>query len=361
MKIATIVGARPQFIKCAPLSKQLRKSAVEVLIHTGQHYDINMSELFFRDLNLPRPDYNLGIGSGSHGAQTGEMLKQIENTLLNENPDYVVVFGDTNSTVAGALAAAKLCIPVAHVEAGLRSFNRRMPEEINRILTDHVSSLHFCPTQTGVANLAREGITEGVYLVGDLMYDALLLNIRQAEEKSRILEQLQLQSKSYFLATVHRAENTNDYTRLASIVKAFEMISRTFPVVWPVHPRTRKILISHGLPIVNQSSIFMLDPISYLDMLYLEKEARAILTDSGGVQKEAYWLGVPCITLREETEWVETLKTGWNTLTGTDPERIFATAMKPPPSELYLKNLLGDGQCASNIVDKLLRANTAHS
>ena len=309
MKVATIVGARPQFIKCAPVSRKLRESAAEVLIHTGQHYDSNMSELFFHDLEIPEPDYNLGVGSGTHGEQSGEMLKQIEKVLLKEKPDYVLVFGDTNSTLAGALAAAKLCIPVAHVEAGLRSFNRRMPEEINRVVTDHLSSLLFCPTETSVNNLAREGITEGVHLVGDVMYDALLLNSRRAEEKSKILEALRLQPKSYFLATVHRAENTDDPRRLAAIVKAFEMISDIFTVVWPVHPRTRKVLESYGLR-KNGQSFSILDPVSYLDMLCLEKDAKGILTDSGGVQKEAYWLKVPCITLREESEWIETLQYG---------------------------------------------------
>ena len=353
MKIATIVGARPQFIKCAPLSRQLRKAAVEVLIHTGQHYDANMSDVFFRDLDLPKPDYNLGVGSGTHGAQSGEMLKQIEQVLLKEKPDCVMVFGDTNSTLAGALAAAKLCIPVAHVEAGLRSFNRRMPEEINRVVTDHLSSLLFCPTETSVNNLEREGITGGVHLVGDVMYDALLLNSKRAAEKSKILEQLRLQPKSYFLATVHRAENTDDPSRIAAIIKAFEMISDILPIVWPVHPRTRKVLQTYGLQ-GNGRSFFIFDPVSYLDMLCLEKEARGILTDSGGVQKEAYWLQVPCITLREETEWVETLQMGWNTLAGTDPETIFAAATKPPPSAPCLNNLFGDGHSGTKIVHALL-------
>ena len=353
MKVATIVGARPQFIKCAPVSRKLRESAAEVLIHTGQHYDSNMSELFFHDLEIPEPDYNLGVGSGTHGEQSGEMLKQIEKVLLKEKPDYVLVFGDTNSTLAGALAAAKLCIPVAHVEAGLRSFNRRMPEELNRLVTDHVSSLLFCPTETSVKNLAREGITQHVYLVGDVMYDALLSNAQRAEEKSRILKQLQLQPKSYFLATVHRAENTDDPRRLAVIVKAFEMISDSFTIVWPVHPRTRKALESYGLR-KNGQSLSILDPVSYLDMLCLEKAARGILTDSGGVQKEAYWLKVPCITLREESEWIETLRTGWNTLACMDPDAIFAAATKPPPSAAGLDNLFGDGHSATKIVRTLL-------
>jgi UDP-GlcNAc3NAcA epimerase len=353
VKVATIVGARPQFIKCGPVSKQLRQAAVEVLIHTGQHYDSNMSELLFRDLEIPEPDYNLGVGSGTHGEQSGKMLKQIERVLLKEKPDYVLVFGDTNSTLAGALAAAKLCIPVAHVEAGLRSFNRRMPEEINRVVTDHLSALLFCPTETSASNLAREGITEGVRLVGDVMYDALLLNSRRAEENSRILEQLRLQPKSYFLATVHRAENTDDPSRLAAIVRAFEMISDIFTIVWPVHPRTRKVLESYGLQ-RNRGSFSILDPISYLDMLCLEKQARGILTDSGGVQKEAYWLGVPCITLRGESEWVETLQTGWNTLAGTDSDSIFAAAIKPPPPKPSMENLFGDGHSATKIVRALL-------
>jgi UDP-N-acetylglucosamine 2-epimerase len=265
----------------------------------------------------------------------------------------VIVFGDTNSTLAGALAAAKLWIPVAHVEAGLRSYNRRMPEEINRVVTDHLSTLSFCPTETSVSNLAREGITEGVHLVGDVMYDALLLNSKRAEEKSKILERLRLQPKTYFLATVHRAENTNDPSRLAAIVKAFHMISDIFTVVWPVHPRTRKILEGYGLQ-RNGRSFRVLEPVSYLDMLCLEKDARGILTDSGGVQKEAYWLQVPCVTLREESEWVETLQSGWNTLASTDPKTIFAAATKLPPSAVGLNNLFGDGHSAAKIVHTLL-------
>ena len=354
MKIATIVGARPQFIKCAPVSRALRESAAEILIHTGQHYDSNMSESFFRDLEIPEPDYNLGVGSGTHGEQSGEMLKQIEKVLLKEEPNYVVVFGDTNSTLAGALAAAKLCIPVAHIEAGLRSFNRRMPEEINRVVTDHLSRLLFCPTETSVSNLRREGITEGVHLVGDVMYDALLTNSRRAEEKSPILRQLGLQPKDYYLATVHRAENTDDPERLAAIVEGLERISRSFTVVWPVHPRTKKALETFGLEQRNGRSLRILSPISYLNMLSLEKQAAGILTDSGGVQKEAYWLKVPCITLRQETEWVETVETGWNTLAGTDPESIFAAATKPPPSTACLNYLFGDGHSAEKIVQTLL-------
>jgi UDP-GlcNAc3NAcA epimerase len=353
MKVATIVGARPQFIKCAPLSNKLREAVTEVLVHTGQHYDSNMSDFFFRDLEIPNPDYNLGVGSGTHGEQSGEMLKEIERVLLKEKPDCALVFGDTNSTLAGALAAVKLCIPVAHVEAGLRSFNRRMPEEINRVVADHLSSLLFCPTEAAVRNLEREGITKGIHLVGDVMYDALLLNSRRAEEKSNILEQLQLQPKSYYLATVHRAENTDDPSRLTAIVKTLELLSDIVPIVWPVHPRTRKFLESYGLQGIK-GSFRILDPVSYLDMLCLEKSARGILTDSGGVQKEAYWLQVPCVTLRAETEWVETLETGWNTLAGTDPEAIFAAATKPAPSSASLNHLFGDGHSAEKIVRALL-------
>lgn len=354
MNVATVVGARPQFIKCALVSRELRKVAKEVLIHTGQHYDDNMSEVFFHELNLPEADYNLGVGSGPHGAQCGEMLKRIEEVLLKEEPDYLLVYGDTNSTLAGALAAAKLHIPVAHIEAGLRSFNRRMPEEINRVVTDHLSSLLYCPTETAVKNLAQEGITKGVRLVGDVMYDALLCNSQVAEERSTILEQLQIHPKAYFLATVHRAENTEDTGRLQSIVNAFEKISAIHPVIWPVHPRTRQVLKSHNILLVSNHSLRIIDPISYLDMLLLEKQAKVILTDSGGVQKEAFWFGIPCVTLREESEWVETVQTGWNTLVGTDPDRILAAAMRQTPLESSLQNLHGDGHSAKKMVQALL-------
>lgn len=332
MKIVTIVGARPQFIKCAPVSRELRKVASEVLVHTGQHYDDNMSELFFRDLGIPKPDCNLGVGSGSHGAQSGEMLKLIEEVLLKERPDYVVVFGDTNSTLAGALAAAKLHIPVAHVEAGLRSFNRRMPEEINRVVADHLSSLLFCPTETAVKNLTQEGVTAGVELVGDVMYEVLLDYSQIAENRSTILTRLNLQPKGYFLTTVHRAENSDDGRRLQSILVALQELSAIHPVIWPVHPRTRKALEDHHPSLQINQTLYLIDPVSYLDMLVLEKHANVILTDSGGLQKEAYWFGVPCVTLRDETEWVETVEQGWNTVAGTDPNRIVAAAKSPMPA-----------------------------
>ncbi|MDE2059273.1 MAG: UDP-N-acetylglucosamine 2-epimerase (non-hydrolyzing) [candidate division NC10 bacterium] len=359
MKIVTIVGARPQFIKCAPVSREFRKVASEVLVHTGQHYDDNMSDLFFRDLEIPKPDYNLCVGSGSHGAQSGEMLKLIEEVLLKERPDYVVVFGDTNSTLAGALAAAKLHIPVAHVEAGLRSFNRQMPEEINRVITDHLSSLLFCPTETAVKNLAQEGITKGVELVGDVMYEALLNNLQIAECRSAILTRLNLQPKGYFLATIHRAENTDDGRRLQSILVALQELSAIHPVIWPVHPRTRLALESHHPSLQINQSLRLIDPVSYLDMLVLEKRSHVILTDSGGVQKEAYWFGVPCVTLRDETEWVETVEQGWNTVAGTDPDRIVAAAKSPaiPVSPL---RLCDDGRAAERVVGILAGSWKAH-
>lgn len=348
MKIITVVGARPQFIKCAAVSREFRKVASEVLVHTGQHYDDNMSDLFFRDLEIPKPDYNLGVGSGPHGAQSGEMLKLIEEVLLKELPDYVVVFGDTNSTLAGALAAAKLHIPVAHVEAGLRSFNRQMPEEINRVIADHLSSLLFCPTETAVKNLVQEGIADGVELVGDVMYEALLNNSQIAESRSTILTRLNLQPKEYFVVTVHRAENTDDGTRLQSILVALQELSALHPVIWPVHPRTRKALERHHPSLQINQSLHLIDPVSYLDMLVLEKHSHAILTDSGGVQKEAYWYGVPCVTLRDETEWVETLEEGWNTLVSTDPERIVATA-KSPAIPVSPRRFCDDGRAAERI------------
>jgi UDP-GlcNAc3NAcA epimerase len=346
MKILTIVGARPQFIKAASVSRALRKTEyTEFLVHTGQHYDYGMSEVFFKELEIPESDVNLGVGSGSHGQQTGQMLIRIEEVLLAEKPDWVLVYGDTNSTLAGALAAVKLHIPVAHVEAGLRSFNRKMPEEHNRILTDHCSDLLFCPTQTAVENLKREGINSGVHLVGDVMYDSVLYNIKLAEKNSNVLEMLNLTPKGYALATVHRSENTDNPTRLNSIFNALDKISQNgLPVVMPLHPRTRKNLDNLGGHQLNDLNI--IDPVSYLDMLILEKQAKIILTDSGGVQKEAYWFKVPCITLRNETEWVETVSSGWNIIAGADSERILgiASGFEVPKSH---PQLYGDGQAVS--------------
>jgi UDP-GlcNAc3NAcA epimerase len=347
MKVLSIVGARPQFIKAAPVGRALRRVAREVLVHTGQHYDHGMSAVFFDELHIPEPHYNLGVGSGSHGWQTGQMLIRIEEVLLKELPDWVLVYGDTNSTLAGTLAAVKLHIPVAHVEAGLRSFNRRMPEEHNRVLTDHAANLLFCPTQTAVDNLAREGISHGVHLVGDVMYDALQYNAALSEQRSDVLARLRLPRGDYALVTVHRPRNADDPTRLQDILMALDEISVAGPVVLPAHPRTRKAMDALGYR--PGPGLRVIGPVGYLDMLALEKHARLILTDSGGVQKEAYLFGVPCLTLREETEWVETVEVGWNLLVGADRAAIVRAArgfhpQQPPPP------LFGDGQASVRIV-----------
>jgi UDP-N-acetylglucosamine 2-epimerase (non-hydrolysing) len=342
MKILTVVGARPQFIKCAPVSRELRKEHEEVLVHTGQHYDREMSDLFFEELKIPRPDHNLGIGSGPHGRQTGAMLAGIEEVILAEEPDCVLVYGDTNSTLAGALAAAKLHVPVAHVEAGLRSFDRRMPEEINRVLTDHCSDLLLCPTETAVENLQREGITAGVHLTGDVMVDALLQHAEVARA-SPVLADLGLDQ--YRLATVHRAENTDDPARLAAIMRALGDLG---DVVLPCHPRTEKMLKNAGLYEEANRRIRLIPPVGYLEMLALESGAKTILTDSGGVQKEAYVLGVPCITMRETTEWVETVEDGWNVLVGSDYDAIVRAARTFAP-ERERSDVFGKGEAARAI------------
>jgi UDP-GlcNAc3NAcA epimerase len=362
IKITTIVGARPQFIKAAAVSRALAthgaaggRPVVERIVHTGQHYDANMSRVFFDELKIPEPAVNLEVGSGPHGKQTAAMLERLEKILLDDRPDWVLIYGDTNSTLAGALAAAKLHIPVAHVEAGLRSFNRRMPEEINRIVADVLAEVLFCPTDTAVANLAHEGITRGVHRVGDVMYDSVLFNTALAERSSRVLETLGMEPKSYYLATVHRAENTDDPERLAGIVRAFGHVQR--PIVLPLHPRTRKTL-GAGLEQMG-GQVRIIDPVPYLDMLILEKNARLILTDSGGVQKEAYWFGVPCVTLRDETEWVELVHAGANTLVGADMALILETlarleaggAENPAGTGV---SLYGDGHSAEAIIRTLV-------
>jgi len=331
-KVASVVGARPQFVKAAVVSRALRPLAKEVLVHTGQHYDYGMSDVFFEEMGIPEPDYNLGVGSGSHGRQTGLMLERIEETLEREKPDFVLIYGDTNSTLAGALAAAKMHIPVGHVEAGLRSFDGRMPEEVNRVLADDLSSLLLCPTKTAVENLAREGITGGVELVGDVMYDAALHYLERARAASDVLERLRLAPGEYFLATVHRAGNTDDPKRLRSIVEA--LAAARLPVVFPAHPRTKAALAACGLQwaIDGRGSLRTVDPVGYFDMLVLEASAKKILTDSGGVQKEAYFFGVPCVTLRAQTEWVETLEGGWNLLVDVDGEAIAQALALPRPT-----------------------------
>ncbi len=396
MKIVTIVGARPQFIKATVVSRAVenhnqksppQRSIREILVHTGQHYDYLMNRIFFEELEISKPDYNLGVGSGSHGKQTGIMIERIETVLEKEKPDSVVVYGDTNSTLAGALAAAKLNIPVAHVEAGLRSYNRTMPEEINRLVTDHLSSLLFCPTDQAVRNLLKEGIKDGetqvVKKVGDVMYDSVLYYSKMAEKKSTILEDLglfpynsslrhaprrvhgspepymvqgELRTPNYYLATLHRAENTDDPKKLKSIFGALNEIGEKTPVILPLHPRTKKMMKVYRL-FSKFKNINFIEPVSYLDMLQLEKNAKAILTDSGGVQKEAYWLRVPCITLRDETEWIETVKSGWNVLVGTGTRKILKGLKyleRKKPSRRGV-DLFGDGKAGEKIIQVLVR------
>ena len=368
MKLITVVGARPQFIKAAPVNRAIAEynrnwastSIMERIIHTGQHYDENMSQAFFDELEIPLPDYYLGVGNGSHGEQTGRMLEKIEQVLIKEEPDFVLVYGDTNSTLAGALATAKLHIPVAHVEAGLRSFNRRMPEEINRVVTDHISTLLFCPTDAAVKNLQAEGITQGVHQVGDVMYDSILFYVRKAKSiEEKTLKRLNVQSKSYYLATVHRAENTDDALRLSQIVEAFnEIASKDCPVILPLHPRTVGYAKKYGLRFASNTNIVR--PVSYLEMIGLENNARVILTDSGGVQKEAYWLGVPCITLRAETEWLETVQSGWNTLAGADKDTIVnSVGGTDKLCPISPKSMYGDGDAANQICKILWRSQIA--
>ena len=439
MKICTIVGARPQFIKAAAVSRAIAahnrqtsniepRTLNEVILHTGQHYDDGMSAVFFRELEIPEPKYNLAIGSGAHGAQTGQMLAAIEKVLIEEKPDWVLIYGDTNSTLAGALAAAKLHIPIAHVEAGLRSFNRRMPEEINRVVADQLSTLLLCPSQVAVDNLAAEGIggkgdrmsavidepppalratsagggqkesspvnleqsspveprtlniehsspvehrtlnieqATSVVITGDVMADALQFAATKASAQSNILARLGLQPQRYILATVHRAENTDDPKRLRNIMAALSELAEREPVILPLHPRTRKILERTSnlepstlnveprtLNIERPSSLRIIDPLGYFDIIALEKSARMLLTDSGGMQKEAYWLKVPCITLRDETEWVETVESGWNILTGADSDRI-VTAVQNFKAPATHPPLYGDGQAAEKILSIL--------
>ena len=374
IRLVTIIGARPQFVKAATVRRAIqayrgthsKKDVKEILVHTGQHYDYLMDRVFFEELGLPRPTHHLGVGSGSHAKQTAMMLERIETVLQKEKPELVMVYGDTNSTLAGALTAAKMNIPVAHVEAGLRSYNRVMPEETNRLLTDHVSTLLFCPTTEAVRNLLREGIKDGeervVRKTGDVMYDSILHYSKLAEKRSTILKDLNLFSSDsyapnselrthYYLATLHRAENTDDPKRLKSLLTALNEIGKESPVIFPLHPRTKKRMESYRL-LSKREGIKVIDPVSYFDMLKLGKHAKAILTDSGGVQKEAYWLGVPCFTLREETEWIETVKSGWNVLVGTEVKRVVEEVSRRGRKKLPKKgaDLFGDGKASEKIV-----------
>jgi UDP-GlcNAc3NAcA epimerase len=391
MKLFTIVGARPQFVKAAAVSRAIKahncarkagKELQEFLLHTGQHYDDLMSGVFFRELEIREPDLHLGVGSGPQGRQTAAMLTGIEEALVREKPDWVIVYGDTNSTVAGALAAVKLHVPVAHVEAGLRSFNRRMPEEHNRVASDHLSTLLLCPTRTAVLNLEREGLDGAgpcvVRNVGDVMYDSILYYTRVAEMRSDVLGRLGLSRGEYGLVTIHRAENTDDPVRLKGIFEALLRIAEEgLKLVLPLHPRTRKVLedlsssFSSALRTTHSelsfgssssleprsSNLLLIDPVPYLDMLVLEKNARVILTDSGGVQKEAYWFEVPCVTMRDETEWVETVESGWNAIVGADTEKIVDAVRSAKPGRSG-GNFYGDG-CAAEKIVKILSTDYA--
>lgn len=363
-KLLTVVGTRPQFVKAAVISRAIpvmnRRQPdglrlTEVLVHTGQHYDPNMSAVFFQELGIPSPAYQLGIGSGPHGQQTGRMLERLEGVMEAEKPDCVLVYGDTNSTVAGSLAASKLQIPSAHVEAGLRSYNRAMPEEVNRVIADHLAAFLFCPSPRAVKNLSCEGLVKGVHLVGDVMYDSLRYHLKKAERSAGILGKLGLEPRTYGLATVHRADTTGNAHTLRGLFDAFGRLG--FPVIVPLHPRTAAVMSDASLP----PGVRLIEPVSYYEMLVLERHARLILTDSGGVQKEAYLLQVPCVTLRTETEWVETVEAGWNHVAGTDPEAVVAAveaslAEAPPQAG----NPYGHGHAAEAILEILGRELTGH-
>jgi UDP-GlcNAc3NAcA epimerase len=348
MKIVTIVGARPQFIKAANLSRIIKNidEVQEVIIHTGQHYDPNMSDVFFNELEIPQPNINLEIGSGSHGRQTGRMLDSIEEILLVERPDWVLVYGDTNSTLAGALAASKLHIPVAHVEAGLRSFNRKMPEEINRIATDHISDCLFAPTQNAMDLLAKEGLANISVFAGDIMYDSILFFKKLAERKCKLNKIVDVEPGKYFLATIHRQENTDTIGNLQSIFLALSELD--YPVIVPLHPRTQKLMDD----ITYRSNVRIISPVGYLEMITLLNHCQKVLTDSGGLQKEAYFMQRPCITLREETEWIETLEGNWNFVVGTNRQKILEKVAITEFGEQ--RNAFGDGKAAEKIISHLM-------
>ena len=345
MKILSIVGARPQFIKASQIFKRLSKDVKHVLVHTGQHYDNLLSDIFFKDLKIPEPEYNLGVGSGSHAFQTSKMMVEIESVVNSERPDLVLVYGDTNSTLAGALVSSKLRIKTAHLEAGLRSFNRSMPEEINRLLTDHCSSILFCPTKVALSNLEKEGITKEVYLTGDVMYDALMEYLPLAKTKSKILENLDIET-DFILLTLHRPQNVDDSFILLNILNSVSASGKD--IIWPIHPRSKNTLVKNQLVKKVPSNIKIIDPVGYIDMLSLEYHSSKIATDSGGVQKEAYILEKPCITIRPDTEWVETIDDGWNVLVDTDSKKIKEEIInfnpKNKPNIDY-----GGGQASSNV------------
>ncbi len=354
LKILTIVGARPNFIKIAPLFEEFKKYRMikPILVHTGQHYDFEMSQIFFRELKIPKPHYNLGVGSGSHTWQTAKIMERLELVILKEKPNLVIVVGDVNSTLAGALASAKLQIPIAHVESGLRSYDKTMPEEVNRVLTDHISDFLFCPTKTAVKNLEKEGITKGVYNVGDIMYDAFLKNIWIAQKKSKILNKLNSKPKSYILLTVHRPSNTDNLKNLKNILEAIQESDER--IIFPLHPRTKKQLKKLNYLCAYQlTNLQLIEPAGYVDMLWLEKNAKKILSDSGGVQKEAYCLKIPCITLRDKTEWVETIKEKWNVLVGANKEKILS-AIKNFNPMFPQKKHFGDGKTSKKILKILV-------
>jgi UDP-GlcNAc3NAcA epimerase len=347
MKILSVIGARPQFIKAALLSKEIRKYHKEILVHTGQHYNKELSAIFFDQLDIPLPDYNLGVGSGTHGYQTGNMIIEIEKVLLKEQPDFVIIYGDTNSTVSASLAAVKLHIPVGHVEAGLRNFDLNIPEEVNRLIADHISSFLFAPTQTAVDNLEKEGLADRTYLTGDVMYDVLLHNLEVSESQSKILESLNVVHKGYMLATIHRPDNTDDPIHLNSIFRAFENCGET--VIVPLHPRTVKELSQNGITI-DESRVKIVSPQGYLDFLKLLRHARKVITDSGGVQKEAYLLKIPCITIYDSTSWIETIRDGWNILARAEEKDIIEKIKTFNPSEVQ-GNYFGDGHSCERIVE----------
>jgi UDP-GlcNAc3NAcA epimerase len=348
-KILTVAGTRPQLIKLAAVSRVLRQDFREILVDTGQHYDYLMSGIFYDELGIPKPDYHLGIGSGTHSEQTGNMLIKLEKIVFQESPDAILVYGDTNSTLAGALVASKLHIPLFHVEAGLRSYNKKMPEEVNRVITDHLSSLLFAPTESAVKNLAREGIKQGVIRSGDIMFDAVKYNWQMAEKKN-LLSKINMQPKQYYLVTIHRAENTDNVERLKAIIQSILRINDT--VLFPMHPRTRNKLKITGLydQVQKSTKVHVMEPVSYLEMLLLEKNAKAIITDSGGVQKEAYFAQVPCFTLRNETEWTETVESGWNRLVDPLKEDLQVIIDNWDVNKPYVENLYGNGQAAVKIV-----------